>query len=82
MMWAEYKLKLVRENKLNDTESIEYAEIKNVIIQAGIDIIGKRSNKRERVKEEPQQLKKARRILAQARRRVLHQMKQKIRHQR
>ncbi len=76
-MWTEYKLKRVRENKLSNNDSIGYAEIKNAIIEAGTEIIGKRSRKRENIKEEPQQLKRARKILATARRRVLYQMKQK-----
>ncbi len=47
-MWTDYKLKLVRENKLSNNDSIGSAEIKNTVIEAGIEIIGKRSNKREK----------------------------------
>ncbi len=74
--WAEYKLRRVYDISVKEHNDMSYDDIQQAIKEAGLDIIGKREVTQGRPKEEPMQLRKARQLLAQARRRVLHQMKQ------
>ncbi len=73
--WAEYKLRKIYDAAIQKNENVSYLMIQQAIREAGIDTIGKRE-KKGGPREEPKQLRKARQLLAQARRRVIHQMKQ------